>query len=84
METYCITTKHANCYLVKVNDFYVAIDAGWPGCIREYKEMLKIYNIKPEQIKYLIVTHFHPDHAGMVENIKKFGASFILFEHQAP
>ncbi|MES0856680.1 hypothetical protein ABS784_10685 [Geobacillus sp. G4] len=32
-------------------------------------------------MKYLFVTHFHPDHAGMVENIKKFGTSFILFEH---
>lgn len=30
------------------------------------------------------MTHFHPDHAGMIENIKKFGASFILFEHQVP
>lgn len=84
METYCIPIKHVNCYLVKKNDFYVAIDAGWPGYIREYREALKTYNVKPEAIKYLFVTHFHPDHAGMVENIKKFGASFILFEHQVP
>ncbi|ADU92931.1 MBL fold metallo-hydrolase [Geobacillus sp. Y412MC52] len=84
METYCISIRHTNCYLVKVNDFYVAIDAGWPGCIRQYREALKTYNIKPEMIKYLFVTHFHPDHAGMVENIKRFGTSFILFEHQAP
>jgi len=84
MEIYCISIKHVNCYLVKINDFYVAIDAGWPGCIREYRDALKAYNIKPDKIKYLIVTHFHPDHAGMIENIKKFGASFILFEHQVP
>ncbi|WP_313292012.1 MBL fold metallo-hydrolase [Faecalispora jeddahensis] len=84
METYCIPIKHVNCYLVKINDFYVAIDAGWPGYIREYREALKTYNVKPEAIKYLLVTHFHPDHAGMVENIKKFGTAFILFEHQAP
>lgn len=69
---------------MKVNDFYVAIDAGWPGHIREYREALKAHDIKLEAIRYLFVTHFHPDHAGMVENIKKFGASFILFEHQAP
>ena len=25
-----------------------------------------------------------PDHAGMVENIKKFGTRFILFEHKIP
>lgn len=84
METYCISIKHANCYLVKINDFYIAIDAGWPGYIREYREVLKTYNVKPETIKYLFVTHFHPDHAGMIEDIKKFGTSFILFEHQVP
>lgn len=84
METYSILIKHANCYLVKVDDFYVAIDAGWPGYIHEYMEALKTNNIKPESIKYLIVTHFHPDHAGMIEDIKKFGASFILFDHQMP
>ena len=84
METYCIPIKHANCYLVKIDDFYVAIDAGWPGYIHEYAEALKTHNIKPERIKYLIVTHFHPDHAGLIENIKKFGTRFILFEHQIP
>ena len=84
MEIYCIPIKHANCYLIKIDDFYIAIDAGWPGYIHEYMTALKIQNIKPKNIKYLIVTHFHPDHAGMIENIKKFGTCFILFEHQKP
>lgn len=84
MEIYRIPIKHVNCYVVKINDFYVAIDAGWPGYLREYRQALKTNHIKPEAIKFLFVTHFHPDHAGLVENIKKFGTSFILFEHQAP
>lgn len=84
MNNYCIQIKHVNCYLVKIKDFYIAIDAGWPGHIHEYVEALKTHNIDQGRIKYLIVTHFHPDHAGMIENIKKFGTSFILFEHQTP
>lgn len=84
METYCIDIGHAKCYLVKVNDSYVAIDAGWPGHINEYMKGLKGHNIRPEQIKYLLVTHFHPDHAGLVENLKQFGATFIVFAHQIP
>jgi glyoxylase-like metal-dependent hydrolase (beta-lactamase superfamily II) len=84
METYTINIKHAKCYLVKVKDFYIAIDAGWPGQINKYLKGLKIHKIKPEKIKYLFVTHFHPDHAGLVENIKKFGTSFVVFSHQIP
>lgn len=34
METYGVPLKHVICYLVKINDFYIAIDAGWSGHIR--------------------------------------------------
>ena len=30
------------------------------------------------------MTHFHPDHAGLVENLKKTGVIVVLFEHQLP
>lgn len=84
METYRIHIKHSNCYLVKINNFYIAIDAGWPGYIHKYMKALKSHNIALDEIKYLIVTHFQPDHAGLVENIKTIGVRFILFEHQLP
>jgi glyoxylase-like metal-dependent hydrolase (beta-lactamase superfamily II) len=76
--------KHVSCYLVKVSDYYVAIDAGWAGCMNEYLKELHLQGIRPEQIKYLFLTHFHPDHAGLAENIKHYGAQLILFAHQIP
>ncbi|MFZ5966451.1 MAG: MBL fold metallo-hydrolase [Bacillota bacterium] len=84
MEVYCIKIKHVNCYIVKVNDFYIAIDAGWSGYINEYVSGLRKHQIKPEKIKYLFVTHFHPDHAGLIEDIKKLGVNFVMFKHQIP
>lgn len=84
METYRIPMKHASCYLVKVNDYYVAMDAGWAGCMNEYLKEVHLQGIRPEQIQYLFLTHFHPDHAGLAENIKHYGAQLILFAHQMP
>lgn len=84
MDIFCINLKHINCYLVKVDNFYIAIDAGWAGYINEYMSGLQKHQIKPEKIKYLFVTHFHPDHAGLIENIKKLGTKFVVFEHQVP
>jgi glyoxylase-like metal-dependent hydrolase (beta-lactamase superfamily II) len=84
MVTYLVPIKHVNCYLVQVNDFYIAIDAGWAGCINEYQKELRSSSIDLKRIKYLFVTHFHPDHAGLVENLKKLGVRFVLFQHQIP
>ncbi len=35
------------------------------------------------QIKYILVTHFHPDHAGLAQELKNLGAKLIVMESQA-
>jgi len=40
--------------------------------------------MKKIKLKYLIVTHFHPDHAGLAQNLKDFGTNLILHESQVP
>lgn len=34
------------------------------------------------EIKYLLVTHFHPDHAGLTQELKNLGVKLILLESQ--
>lgn len=43
---------------------------------------LKRKGISVKDIKYLLVTHFHPDHAGLVQELKNQGIKFILLECQ--
>ncbi|MCA1951260.1 MAG: MBL fold metallo-hydrolase [Treponema sp.] len=55
----------------KSGDQWLAIDAGWPCTFQEYRHNLKNLNIKIDELTYLIVTHFHLDHAGLLGELQK-------------
>lgn len=82
MEVIKLTYKSTNCYLVKSNNGWIMIDAGWPDTMPQLLQLLKQKDINISNIKYLIVTHFHPDHAGLAQNLKNSGIVLITHESQ--
>lgn len=58
------------------------IDTDFPGTLYRLMNLLNQHNIKISDIKYLIVTHFHPDHAGIAQDLKNLGIRLILHECQ--
>jgi glyoxylase-like metal-dependent hydrolase (beta-lactamase superfamily II) len=36
----------------------------------------------PKDLRYVLATHFHPDHAGILQELKDAGAKHILMESQ--
>lgn len=60
------------------------IDNGWAGTFPKLLHLLRQKDININEIKYLIITHFHPDHAGIVQDIKECGAKLILHICQVP
>ena len=71
-----------NYYLVQSNCGWVMIDTGWAGTFKELLGLLKRQDVNPQDIRHLIITHFHPDHAGLVQNIKDCGAQLVLHSNQ--
>jgi glyoxylase-like metal-dependent hydrolase (beta-lactamase superfamily II) len=43
---------------------------------------LKRKGVSINEIKHLLVTHFHPDHAGLTQDLKKLGIKLLLLESQ--
>jgi glyoxylase-like metal-dependent hydrolase (beta-lactamase superfamily II) len=74
--------KHTQAYVVSVNGIYIMVDSGYPGSLKVFKKILKGYKIKFPQIKYLLITHFHPDHAGLVQILLDYGIQLLLHESQ--
>jgi glyoxylase-like metal-dependent hydrolase (beta-lactamase superfamily II) len=71
-----------NYYVVEVGKTRLLVDCGWPGTFRQFAAEMKRKGIAPEQITHVLVTHFHPDHAGLVQEFKDLGAKLILLESQ--
>ncbi|HEY8890296.1 MAG TPA: MBL fold metallo-hydrolase [Clostridium sp.] len=82
MEILNLTCKRTNSYLLKSNCGWIIIDTDFPDTLHRLMYLLNQYNIKISDIKYLIVTHFHPDHAGIVQDLKNLGIKLILHECQ--
>jgi ribonuclease/clavin/mitogillin len=75
--------RKTNYFLIVGNiDNVIAFDVGWPGTYFEYARVMKQTGIKIGQVKYAMVSHFHPDHAGLVSEMIKNDVACIVFENQ--
>jgi endoribonuclease LACTB2 len=74
--------RSTNYYALEIHNGKLLFDCGWPGTMAQFMAELKRKSIPPREIKYFLVSHFHTDHAGLVQEFKDLGARFILLESQ--
>ena len=82
MRYFNIGYGSANYYLIDAGQHCLAVDVGWPGTINDYGRRLRPTGRKVQEVDYLIVTHFHVDHAGLVQELKNLGVRFVLLDVQ--
>lgn len=73
-----------NYYVLGQGSHRLIIDVGWPGTLPKLLANFKRMDIDVSEISYLLVTHFHPDHAGLVQDVKGLGVRYILPDVQYP
>ena len=71
-----------NYYIIEAKSEKLLIDCGWPGTLPKFMAELKRKGISIKEIRHLLVTHFHPDHAGLAQELKNQGIKFIVLECQ--
>ena len=72
----------ANYYVVEQNGRRLLIDVGWPGTLAKLLNNLKRKDLVLADLDYFCVTHYHPDHAGLVQELKNKGLKHILLNEQ--
>ena len=72
-------TRVVNNYLISSEARRILIDTGYAGGFSHFMKMLNKNRIRPEEIRFVFLTHAHDDHAGFLnEVLAATGADVIL------
>ncbi len=58
------------------------IDTDYAGTLSAFYKALKKNNISIADITYVLATHYHPDHIGLVSELTKLGVELLLLDTQ--
>ena len=71
------------------NTFYVSginggllVDTDYAGTLPAFFRALKANHLKLDDISYVLPTHCHPDHIGLVGELQKLGVKLLLIDCQ--
>jgi hydroxyacylglutathione hydrolase len=72
-----------SCYLIR-GKTTIMVDGGMPNKLRVFRRKLGRLYIRPEEIKLMVLTHSHFDHAGSAKAISEFtGAKIVIHESES-
>ena len=71
-----------NYYVIEQGRHRLLVDVGCPGTLSKFRASLKRKGLAIEDLTYMFATHYHPDHAGLVQDLKQLGVKHLVFEQQ--
>ena len=69
-------------FLVRGESGYLLVDTDYAGTMPAFYGAIKKYNIKVSDISYVLATHYHPDHIGLVSELMKQGVKLLVVDIQ--
>lgn len=74
--------RSTNYWVVSVGTSRLLVDIGWPGTLGIMKANLKKMGVPLREIRYALATHYHIDHAGLAEELKREGVPLLVLDVQ--
>jgi endoribonuclease LACTB2 len=71
-----------NYYVLADQTPRLLVDVGFPGTLPKLQHACKRMGVQFSDIKHFLATHYHPDHAGLAQELKQTGCRLILMEPQ--
>lgn len=73
-----------NTFLIPGERGYLLVDTDYAGTMPAFYSAIKQYDIKVNDISYVLATHYHPDHIGLVSELMKQGVKLLVVDTQCP
>lgn len=76
--------RSTNYWVISAGASRLLVDIGWPGTLGMMKANLRKMGVPLHEIRYALATHYHIDHAGLAEELKREGVPLLVLDVQAP
>lgn len=76
--------RSTNFWVVSAGRSRFLVDLGWPGMFAALESNLKRMDIPLAEIGHGFATHYHMDHAGAAQDLKRAGMRLVVFDVQQP
>jgi ribonuclease/clavin/mitogillin len=74
--------RSTNFWVVSAGTSRLLVDLGWPGTMGTMRAQLERMGVPLSELRGGLATHYHPDHAGLAEELKLAGVPLIVMENQ--
>ena len=73
---------NTNTFYIENGDKGILIDTDWAGTLTKFYKEIKRNDVVFSNIKYVIATHYHPDHMGLISELMELGIKLVIFDVQ--
>lgn len=73
---------NTNTFFIQGTNGGLLIDTDYAGTLSAFYKETKTHGIKLSDIAYVLATHYHPDHIGLVSELMKQGVKLLLVDTQ--
>jgi metallo-beta-lactamase class B len=77
-ETYYVGTHGISAVLITSKSGHILVDVGGPEAPRQIEDHIRQLGFKVEDIRYILNSHAHQDHAGAVAALQKLSGATVL------
>jgi glyoxylase-like metal-dependent hydrolase (beta-lactamase superfamily II) len=74
--------RSTNYWVVSSGTTRLLVDIGWPGTMATMRATLARMDVPLAEIRYVLATHYHIDHAGLAQEFKQAGAKLLVVDVQ--